>query len=113
MSSNDFEEFARLQVWECESSRISRLEEELKDFQPAPGYWAADLGDYLSALREAMNSPDYIIPRDVLVGRNKDEARRLSRLLVLRFGQLLQAWPAMFEMAKELREHDDRLAVRL
>lgn len=114
MTSNDFEEFARLQVWESESRRISRLEEELKDFQAAPGYWVADLDDYLSGLREAMNSPAYIIPRDVvLAGRSQDEARRLSRLLVLRFGQLLQAWPAMFEAAKELREHDERLAVRL
>ena len=85
----------------------------MKDFRAAPDYWTTDLDDYLSALREAMNSPDYVIPRDVLAGRSKDEARRLIRLLVLRFGQLLQAWPAMFETAKQLREGDERLAVRV
>ena len=39
-----------------------------------------------------------------------DEARTLTRQLVLKFGRLLEAWPDLVEAAKRLRANGRRLA---
>ena len=52
---------------------------------------------------------DYAVPRDLRAGRTVDDARILTRRLVLRFGQLLEAWPEVVDAAKRLRANGRRL----
>jgi hypothetical protein len=60
--------------------------------------------------REAMASPQYLTPRDLLVdGRDEDSARLLAQQLILRFGRLLQAWPEIQAAAVRLRLRGERL----
>jgi hypothetical protein len=111
LSLRDFEEFARLHLWRARSGMISNLEKDLMDYRDAPHYWASDLKSYLGIMREALTKPEYVVPADLQEGRSLDEARELSRRLVLRFGRLLRNWPDLIEAARRLRARGERLAV--
>ena len=111
MSLPDFEEFARIHVWQLQSRYISALEEELQLQEDAPDFWVGDVEAYLGELRQALRRPDYIIPYDVPAAGDADEARRRSQRLVRRFGELLRVWPDMVEAAGRLRAEGVGLTV--
>lgn len=113
ISLSDFEEFARLRVWEHQTRRISKLEDALQDYDAPPAYWVTDLEEYLTRMREALAKPDFIVPQDVRSGRSIDDARRLSQRLVLRFGEVLRVWPDVVEATKQLRGEGHRLARKI
>jgi len=63
----------------------------------------------IELLSKATSTEDYLVPRDLRHGRDAEEARRLSQELVARFGELLEAWPAIAAAARRLRANGCRL----
>lgn len=112
MALADFEEFARMHVWQLQSSYISKIEDELQDYEELPDLWIEDVEKYLDSMREALRGPDYIIPYDVRPGLSSNEARLASLRLVTKFGELLRAWPDVIEKAKQLSDREERLTVQ-
>ena len=106
----EFEEFVRLRLLQMQGGHLASLEQQLKDAGSPPDYWAKDVHDYTSRLRESMLLPGYIVPSDLAPGRDVDDARRLTQDFVRRFGQLLETWPAMVDAARRLRAQGHRLA---
>jgi hypothetical protein len=109
-SLEEFEEFVRIHVWQMQSAVISNLEKDLMDYRDAPAYWASDLKAHLALRRDSLTKPEYLVPGELLEYRSFDEARELSRSLVIRFGQLLCNWPDIMEAARILRARGERLA---
>jgi hypothetical protein len=110
MSLSDFEEFARVHLWQQLTSMITNLEKDLADYQEAPDYWVNDLQLYLEAVRASLIKPEFVIPFDLRKNRRPEQARKLSQTLITRFGRLLAEWPDMIEAARSLRSRGERLA---
>ncbi|MGB9177731.1 MAG: hypothetical protein WCB68_00680 [Pyrinomonadaceae bacterium] len=111
MSLRDFEEFARLHLWREQSSKMANLEKEFMRYQNPPDYWARDLKEYLATIRASLAKPEYVVPLDLRKNRSLEQARELSRQLVMNFGSLLCDWPNMIEAARRLRARGERLAL--
>ncbi len=92
----EFDETVRLQVWAQMSRQASQLAAHLRQFGGQPDYWANDVRQLLAALAEELPNERYAIPSDLADGEH-------FRRLVLKLGQLLQAWPDLVEAARDLR----------
>jgi hypothetical protein len=64
----------------------------------------------IELMSKASLAEDYLVPRDLRLGRDADEASRLGQELVGKFGELLEAWPTLVDAAKRLRVNGCRLA---
>lgn len=99
-----FEEFIRLHTWRTMSSLISELEERLRNREdPLPAFWLQDARALVARARESALVP----VADLYALRGGTEA--LQHLLV-QFGQMLEYWPVMLEVARHLRTEGYRLA---
>lgn len=107
----DFEEFVRIHVRQLQSSYISSMENYIQACGESLGLWARDLEKHFDIMRTALPLQKFFVPPELLETRGADEARLLTQRLVLRFGQLLCAWPEMAAGAKRLRAEGKYLAV--
>jgi hypothetical protein len=110
MKNHDFYEFIRLQVWNMISSAIMELEDRIIQHNNSPDFWVNDLRKFIKTLRDSLQRQEFSIPLDILYGRSLDEARELSKRLVLKFGQLLYWWPEIVKQTQRLRIEGTRLA---
>src|SRR5205823_224229 len=109
----DFEELVRL-VLTIQMSRLaSQADKQLQQHSGQPAFWAADLRQLLAEVRRALPNPAYTIPYDLSAICGDEDARPRFQRLVGRFGELLQAWPAIVSAARELRARGVRPADRL
>lgn len=81
--------------------RIQALELALDEFGGEPAEWAADVEESVDRLAVALESPRFWLPVE-LAGLEPSAAEAALVDYVLRFGELLQAWPAMFEEARRI-----------
>jgi hypothetical protein len=105
----DFEAHVRsLQLYRT-MAFITVLQSHLHMYGAAPRFWADDVTRMIERLSKATSTEDYIVPRDLRHGHDAETARRLSQELVARFGELLEAWPAIVAAARRLRANGCRL----
>ena len=76
------------------------MEECLAEERDAPDFWRRDVEDYIEQTRLALAEPDFDIPFDMREKWSAPEARALIQRLILEYGRLLCAWPALFESAR-------------
>jgi hypothetical protein len=110
MDLGDFEEFVRIQLWREQANAMANLERDFLDYDDPPGYWAHDLREYMTEMRMAFTKADYVVPTDLRGNRSLEQARKLSRELVFKFGQLLYCWPDIVAVARSLRTKGEGLA---
>jgi hypothetical protein len=67
----------------------------------------------IELLSKASTAECYLVPRDLRHGRDAGAARLLRQELVARFGELLEAWPALVAAARRLRASGRRLTEAL
>jgi hypothetical protein len=103
-----FEEFLRLQVVGLHSGRIGMLEERLQEFGGHPEFWRKDVERYLDTSRRRIQEDDYFVPVDLGSQSTREESLEILQRLVLKFGQVLNAWPDLIEGSLRVR---DRLGV--
>ena len=65
---------------------------------------------HMDALRNAILREDAAVPREFCALSRVEEAWDEARRTIHKYGQLLEAWPAIVECAGTLREHSDGLA---
>jgi hypothetical protein len=98
----DFLDFIHAQVLEHESGKLDHLETELREDTESPDFWRQDVEAYIAHVREALTHEDFDIPFD-LKGERSDEANRvLMRNLFVGYGRLLQAWPEIVAIARDV-----------
>lgn len=99
----DFEEALRVVELDYAAGQLRAFQKLLAHYKGSPGFWAQRVERAVETLRARTNAP---LPApesggwDVLVRR------------VMQFGELLQAWPDLVEVARDLRERDEALTYR-
>lgn len=93
---------------------IRGMDALLLRYRRMPRYWARELDRCLRWQWQALRSGACMVPRD-LEPTEAEQAAPLARVqrLILRFGQLLAAWPDIIEATRRLAERGRRLAVPL
>lgn len=99
--AGEFHEYLRWYVMGHESDKIAFMETCLEEERDAPGFWRADVEDYIDQTRRALAEPDFDIPFDMREKWTADEARGLIQGMVREYGRLLRAWPGLVEAAGE------------
>jgi hypothetical protein len=93
---------------------LTALHGQLQTYYGAPpSFWADDVRRMIELISKASTAEDHLVPRDLRDGRDADAARGLGQELVGKFGELVEAWPAMADAATRLRENGCRLAAAL
>lgn len=95
----DFEEFLRLWVWQMKALVMARLTHELETSDAESA--RQDVEQYLERMRTSLAADGYVAPPD-LETRFGGEALAVMQRLIARFGDLLQCWPAMLNVAGSL-----------
>jgi hypothetical protein len=108
-----FQELLQQLIWRRARYRITILESLLSKHGRQPEFWAKDLTDYLTELRQAVATKEYAVPSDLREVFGQDAATVLMQRLVHRLGQLLQVWPQMRQAAEELRANGSRLGTQI
>ena len=105
----DFDEMLRLLIGYKISDMATGLQVLLANNADAPAYWKRDIEGCLKNLPGLVSDVDFIVPWDLRKVPNAAGPRRLFQLLVMRLGELFQAWPAMHSAASELKTKGIRL----
>lgn len=104
-----FRELLRTQVWRSVGSVFSG--QQRPDVPPTEQAFYAELRKkYADILRERVTEEDYLLPSDLASAGDKEQVHALSRSIIRKFGQLLQAWPEIYEAAERLRAKGVELA---
>ena len=83
---------------------IARLDGLLRAHQGQPAFWARDVRRTIEIYERRLLSTTPLLPDEpALQGRDRPAAEAAQRLL-LRLGQVLQAWPALRSAAERLRQ---------
>ena len=88
---------------------IAVLENQLQTYGASPDFWADDIRRMIELMSKASTAADYLVPRDLRRDREAGEARRLGQDLLRKFGELVEAWPALVAAAARLRVNGKRL----
>jgi hypothetical protein len=112
-SDNEFEEFLKSILWSRASRMAITLDHLLVKYGGEPAFWAADIQRGLESLRRRLSAGEYTIPSDLLEGRTMDQARKLTKAIIAKYGQLLTYWPDIVAAAQELRRQGTEFGRKL
>jgi len=94
----------RGQLLRRETARLNR--NRSREADEMPGFYAALRARQVETIREAIGTEEYLEPRDF----SADQPLALGQEIVGRFGDLLQAWPRIWDAAERLRAAGRRMA---
>ena len=100
-----FEQALRRRFWR----REARRQQHIAAPTGLPGFFLQRRLEYDRRHMAALCRPDYVVPRDLGNAGDLDASRRLSQELVSRLGDVLQAWPALWQAAATLRARGQQL----
>jgi hypothetical protein len=103
LSVRDFEARVRTLQQFRNFAFITVLETQLQTYGASPGFWADDVRRMIKLMSAVSAAGNDLVPRDLRQDHEADAARRLGQELVGRFGELLEAWPALVAAATRLR----------
>ena len=105
----EFDEVVRKQAWQTAAGVLSA---PVKSGIPAAqeAFYARFREKYADILRERLIAGDYLTPTDLRHVGSAEEIGRVTREIVQRFGELLQAWPEIYAAAARLRARGVELA---
>ena len=105
----DFYEFLLLWVWRTKALSMARLTADLGEFEATSTSWGQDVRRYLERLRGSLAERSYLMPPELANRVPADAYKEIQRLIV-RFGHLLESWPAMVDAARSLAANGQDLA---
>jgi len=105
LSSHDFDDATR-SVWMSFADRyISNMEMRLNNYGHSPEPWATDVERHIESIIAFLRARGPIIPPEFtaaqLAATTVDEQRELFRRSVGLFGEALDAWPTLREIARQ------------
>lgn len=112
LGADEFRELLQQQVWRSAGSVFSS--QHTSETPPAGQEFYARLRQkYADVLRRRVTDDDYLLPSDLAHLGGKEQVYGLSREIIRRSGQLLQAWPEMHAAALRLRKRGVEMALPL
>ncbi len=110
LPSRDWEDFLRQHTLTSASEQTEYLSRQLEEAEEdAPDFWRRDVAVLIAQMREALASADFDVPQDLRETRPAAETRALMQRLIREYAALLQAWPDIWQAARELRERGQGL----
>jgi hypothetical protein len=106
----DLEDRVRAQVLRGRSLDLSILDHSLHRHGRAPSFWARDAERAFEILAASVSRAEAAHPADLVAALGETTGRERFRDLVRRYGELLRAWPDLWEAARELRAEGVRVA---
>lgn len=104
----DFQEVLRRLLWHRASARLDRLCAE-RETAAGCASRKTELLRAIEGIQGSLLAPDFAVPVDV-PGPDLAAQRAASRALLGRYGELLEAWPAIVAGARRLHEAGRRLS---
>ena len=111
MSLNEYEDFVWQRVLKTNSEFILKMETLLNSYNESPEFWSKDVRAYLSILRQALTTREYIAPQEILAKMDYEQAQQKTRKLLREFGELLYWWPKIIESSLNLKDQNLGMAV--
>jgi hypothetical protein len=108
-----FQEMVRGMVIIRSVRHLSEFDQLLQTHQEQPEYWASDLKSYRAWIRKTIPDPELDVTDDLLDAVGTTQARILIQEMALKFGQLLQIWPALHRAAIDLHAQGIRVGTRV
>ncbi len=90
-----------------------QLDAALDRYDGEPAWWAADVERAMQVLADAAIDPPHAMPHDLVAWVGDDQAPAMTQQLLVQTGELFQAWPALFEHARQMRTEGLRMATTL
>jgi hypothetical protein len=112
LSPAAFQSLVRSHLGEQLQRQAALLAGRLRQFGGLPEFWAQDVRQVLAHFHDELARQSYATPGDLVEAFGPARAGAVAQRLVLRTGQLLQAWPALVAAARDLRRAGIRLADR-
>jgi hypothetical protein len=114
LERSTFEECIRAMTKQLVEQKIAKYELWLREYNNAPCNWAVEMRLWMQRLRTWSSDPDLPIPLDLVDGTNS-YAERCARFqaFVRTFGQVVQHWPEIVGIVKDLQANGVLLAPRL
>lgn len=107
----DAERLFQEQVTRAVARLLVQIDRALVEHRRRPSFWAEMADMFAARLREVLSAPAAWLPRDLVKARGEEAARDLLLSHARQVGRLFEAWPALFEAARELRANGVRLSV--
>ncbi|MEZ4302372.1 MAG: hypothetical protein R3B70_46020 [Polyangiaceae bacterium] len=92
--------------------RLARIEALLREARRAPSYWADDLEELASTIRDRAEEPERAIPAELRARLTTREAREETMRRVSEYGQILLWWPTLVDAARALKRRGRGLGER-
>lgn len=105
LSDGDMENQLRQNALAAYQKRLHLLESLLSRYHAEPSLWAADVQKSITRILRAACDRRCGLPQDV-PGRNSSDILRGTRDLLLGYGLLLQSWPTLRKVAREIHEEE-------
>jgi hypothetical protein len=101
MPSAEFDAFVRYQIIAAVGFRIETLTRVVDQYGGQPEQWAEDCAAVMTEGLRVL-AEEQLVVGDI-PGATPDERQRRFQRILLRYGRLLEAWPALLDAAKHLR----------
>jgi hypothetical protein len=111
LSAAQFEEIVFTRLWQEITRRLDNFQRRIDSSVNAPPYWTKDIRTFMKALGGKLSSDG--LRQSLLVLESEAAAQQrlaLAQRLIVRFGNLLKAWPVLIEAARDLKSRGITLA---
>jgi hypothetical protein len=102
LGTDDFSDLVTAHAIGEAERTVAHLERTLAQRPDASGEWMNDVRRYIDRLEHTITVPTFGIPVDLQYDRPAADALQAMRTLVRRFGELLEAWPAIVRAAADV-----------
>jgi len=99
-SERDYLDFIHPKIVAMKSAELSWLEHLRLDQAPECDGWHRDVESYLQMTQQALALPDFDVPMDMWKFGKAATVRPMIQGLLRSYGELLIAWPSLFEAAR-------------
>jgi hypothetical protein len=106
MASTDFAEYLDDIIRTAKSQYLEHMHGLLRRYGFGPMCWSRDVIRQLDRVEATVNSPNRLLPTDAPAGCTSDDLQTLIRL----YGELLTAWPNIWNAAKTLSARGVRIS---
>lgn len=109
LSINDFKEYLKLNQIEYITTIMAHIDSLAEYYDNEPPWWAEDMDQYYNLLKKEVAGKDTEIPEELRHIMDKKEALKLFQSNILRYGELLQLWPEIWETSRKLNQEGNGL----
>jgi len=102
LSLADFEEYLKLIQLEYISQMMNHIDAIKEFYSEGPAWWQEDMIKCYTLLKDEAEKKDTVVPVELRSLNNKEKALSLFQEYLKKYGILLQLWPDIWELSRQL-----------